>query len=156
VERQYSPIICKICSKTVFHKGSGTLYCKECAIEVIKEKSKKRGAIWSAKNIVKLREYKRWQQKRLREKNGKILDERSRAYKKKYPERQRAVNALNQKVTSGKIIRPKICEACGCSGKIVGHHKDYSKPLDVMWLCYPCHKKEHKLINYQTGGKEND
>ncbi len=34
----------------------------------------------------------------------------------------------------------KICSDCG-ETKVEAHHEDYSKPLDVEWLC----KKHHKL-----------
>lgn len=41
----------------------------------------------------------------------------------------------------GKITR-KPCQKCG-SEKSQMHHHDYSKPLEVEWLCRPCHLWEH-------------
>ena len=45
---------------------------------------------------------------------------------------------------SGLLIRPDSCEKCGDSErKLCKHHPDYSKPLEVEWVCYPCHRKLH-------------
>jgi hypothetical protein len=44
----------------------------------------------------------------------------------------------------GLFERPSFCEACGeRSSNIHGHHEDYSKPLEVQWLCSKCHREEH-------------
>jgi ribosomal protein S27AE len=37
------------------------------------------------------------------------------------------------------------CIRCG-EAKSVAHHEDYDKPLEVMWLCQPCHKQRHKEL----------
>lgn len=37
------------------------------------------------------------------------------------------------------------CFICG-SGGCEAHHSDYSKPLDVIWLCYFCHHALHKSV----------
>lgn len=68
-----------------------------------------------------------------------------RARDAKYPmERRRARYAVSRAVRSGKLIKPKQCESCGASGvSITGHHEDYSKHLEVMWLCRPCHFRQH-------------
>lgn len=36
------------------------------------------------------------------------------------------------------FISPKPCERCG-SKSDHKHHEDYSKPLEVVWLCRRCH-----------------
>lgn len=45
-------------------------------------------------------------------------------------------------VERGKI--PKLpCEVCG-SEKSEAHHNDYTKPLEVRWLCLKHHREHHK------------
>ena len=50
---------------------------------------------------------------------------------------------LRTAVARGKIEKPDSCEACGAGGQLEGHHADYSRPLDVVWLCCPCHRSLH-------------
>lgn len=54
-----------------------------------------------------------------------------------------ARHLLQAAVRRGGIIR-KDCEHCGAK-KTDGHHSDYSKPLDVIWVCRPCHMKLHRI-----------
>ncbi|MCK5644180.1 MAG: hypothetical protein KAJ19_25500, partial [Gammaproteobacteria bacterium] len=46
----------------------------------------------------------------------------------------------------GKLIRPDFCSCCGNGGdgsRIEMHHQNYSKPLEITWLCRVCHGAEH-------------
>lgn len=67
-------------------------------------------------------------------------------WKLRNPARDKSGKLFYNAVRSGKIIRPKICSKCGTCGVIEGHHKDYSKPYDVTWLCKKCHSAEHYRI----------
>ena len=55
----------------------------------------------------------------------------------------RATLKVDWAVTTGALVRPGVCSACGAKTKIVGHHKDYNKALDVIWLCDSCHSLLH-------------
>lgn len=52
-----------------------------------------------------------------------------------------AQGKLKYAVKTGKIKR-QPCNKCG-DLKTHGHHHDYSKPLDVIWLCSMHHKEIH-------------
>lgn len=64
------------------------------------------------------------------------------AYRKKHPERWRAQNAVSYALRKGQLVKGS-CAQCGTSKDICAHHEDYSKPLDVVWLCRPCHIRHH-------------
>jgi hypothetical protein len=52
---------------------------------------------------------------------------------------------LGNAVKSGVIEKPNACSLCGTEARrIHGHHHDYSKPLDVIWVCPPCHTGLHR------------
>jgi len=54
-----------------------------------------------------------------------------------------AASLINYGLRCGYIIRKTECEKCGEKGIIEGHHSDYSKPLEVVWVCIECHAKLH-------------
>ncbi len=56
----------------------------------------------------------------------------------------RGLQAYKRGLRDGTIVRPEICSACDDVGVIDGHHPDYKKGLEVVWLCQPCHMKVHK------------
>ena len=65
------------------------------------------------------------------------------AWRKRNPEKMLAHAKLNDAVRYGKIVKPTVCSKCGETGRIEAHHVDYSKPLEVVWLCRIHHVAEH-------------
>ena len=65
-------------------------------------------------------------------------------YRRAHPLRSIANSALSHAVGSGRVKRLP-CEACGAILS-EGHHPDYSKPLEVVWLCLACHRAEHRRL----------
>ena len=51
----------------------------------------------------------------------------------------KAYRKLHGELKKGNIKKPLRCEACSKRHKLTAHHEDYSKPLEVEWLCYECH-----------------
>lgn len=100
---------------------------------------------------------KRYSKLHAQTKNGKMSERRrnakpvrkakvaatSKAWQMRNPEKRRAHIILNNAVRDGLVFRPDRCERCGNAGKVHAHHDDYSKPLEVEWLCVPCHGTEH-------------
>jgi hypothetical protein len=58
------------------------------------------------------------------------------AWSLRNPQKRKAQYAASNAVRDGRLARKTACEHCGASGvRIQKHHPDYSKPLDVLWLC---------------------
>lgn len=62
---------------------------------------------------------------------------------------------LARAIRIGKITKPNQCERCDSTEHIHGHHEDYSKPLDVVWLCPDCHGKRHAEIRNEARKNKN-
>ena len=75
----------------------------------------------------------------------------SAAWRQSDTRRTKCHNAITRAIRSGKLIK-QSCVRCG-NEKSLAHHEDYDKPLDVIWLCQPCHKQRHKEINIFLKGK---
>lgn len=94
------------------------------------------------KNIERIRAYDR--------ERGKIPERKktataiSKAWRMADKRRLASHNAVARAIKSGKLMRQN-CIRCD-SVKTLAHHEDYDKPLEVMWLCQPCHKQRHKEL----------
>lgn len=82
---------------------------------------------------------------RLNPSKARAKRERHRA---RHPEKARARWTLHSAVAEGRIVKADACEDCGVffgdARKLHGHHEDYSKPLEVAWLCKDCHAARHR------------
>jgi hypothetical protein len=95
------------------------------------------------KNIDRIREYDR-----VRGKNAERMKasyEISNAWRKEDTRRSKCHKAVSKAIKEG-VLKRLPCEKCG-ETKSIAHHEDYDKPLEVIFLCQPCHKKRHKVIN---------
>lgn len=72
----------------------------------------------------------------------KQRESRKDAGKKQYLAR----GLVNNAIRDGRLVKPISCERCKAGDRLHGHHEDYDKPLDVVWLCTICHGKRHKEI----------
>ena len=108
--------------------------CKEC--------NKNDVTSYRNKNLEKVREYDRAR--------GKIPErikaqvEINKAWRAEDSRRVVAHSAVSRAIREGRLDR-NPCVRCG-EAKSVAHHEDYDKPLEVMWLCQPCHKQRHKEL----------
>lgn len=67
----------------------------------------------------------------------------SAAWRERNPDKRRAHVIVGNAVRSGRLVR-QPCSVCGSSSGVDAHHPDYSKPLDVVWLCETHHAEQHK------------
>lgn len=65
--------------------------------------------------------------------------------KENRPEREQARYLTTNAIRDGRLIR-QPCEVCR-SIKVEAHHDDYTKPLDVRWLCRKHHLEHHGKVS---------
>jgi hypothetical protein len=143
---------CKICGVTKpiseFYKHSMTadgLYpsCKKCHCERCKKNRDK-----------DIRAYRKKHRERKRTEKGKAIDRKAyekaiasgkrasnnKNWKLQNPEKYKAYLEIKKAIYHGKVKR-QGCVLCG--EKAQAHHEDYSKPLEVIWLCQKHHAEHH-------------
>lgn len=93
--------------------------------------------------------------------NREEIIERVREYAKSHPEvakkhgaKQRAAvtkeerkawRMVNAAVKKGTLAKPGRCEGCERAAHLHAHHyKGYDHPMEVVWLCVPCHHAAHE------------
>lgn len=73
-----------------------------------------------------------------------------RRWAKRNAEKRKAQGILWEALRAGRIVR-QPCEACGVehpTARVEAHHDDYSKPLDVRWLCSQHHADHHRAMKH--------
>lgn len=66
------------------------------------------------------------------------------------PEKRAAHIMVSNAVRSGRLLKPTNCPVCGGfkpRREIHAHHNDYTRPLEVEWMCAKCHANHHKTID---------
>lgn len=94
-------------------------------------------------NFLKYREYEATRFA-LPERKAKVASYQDK-HRENNPEKYKARNAVNNAIRDKRLFRSP-CRVCG-NLKSQAHHHDYSKPLDVDWLCFKCHRTLHGQYN---------
>lgn len=61
-------------------------------------------------------------------------------------QKRRAREIAHYRHSIGELVA-QPCESCG-AWDVEMHHTDYSKPLEIEWLCTTCHLAEHGKIHH--------
>lgn len=70
------------------------------------------------------------------------LSAQSAVHREANPLKYKARTAVGNALRDGRLVRGP-CRHCGETRRVQAHHDDYSKPLDVKWECFSCHR-EHE------------
>jgi hypothetical protein len=71
--------------------------------------------------------------------------ETSKRWRQRNRNKQHAHNVAAYAVKTGRIQKAEICTCCGLKvNRLHKHHPDYSRPLDIVWLCSSCHGMQHR------------
>lgn len=103
------------------------------------------------------REYKAWKRRQDPEherelrrayyaRNAQSIAERNLVKRATKREHAVARTIVQRALASGALIRGE-CEVGGdCFGRVDAHHDDYSKPLEVRWMCKSHHMLAHSPL----------
>jgi hypothetical protein len=111
--------------------GKPACVCKECHKARMKRRRMTNPAVQAA-------DRKRYHEPKRKEMSAVS----AKRWRENHPEAYKAQTAVNNAVRDGRLAK-NICALCASSKNIHAHHKDYSKPLDVVWLCAQCHHRVH-------------
>ena len=106
--------------------------CKECAKSDVRLNNRKTR-----------RKRSKYEHERFKEPARKrMVSEYQRHRRRVHPEKTRAYSFVWRAIKSGKITR-EPCEVCGTEVRVQAHHDDYSRELNIRWLCFVHHRELH-------------
>lgn len=128
-----------------FYKSNKS-HCKECVkarvrknravkIDYYREFDKRRASL--PHRVAAREAYKKT------DRGKETLNRSKQAWSKRNKPKRQAQGLVAYYLRAGKLTR-EPCEICGSTKRIHAHHDDYSKPLEVRWLCPKHHSEWHK------------
>jgi hypothetical protein len=104
--------------------------CKECVRRAVRTR---------ARTNPRVQEYDRARAKTPKRKQH--IRSVTKRWREENPVAYRAQTAVGNAIRDGRLFK-EPCAICS-ETKVHAHHKDYSKPLEVVWLCARCHHRLH-------------
>lgn len=137
----------KVCFKCEKEKDIGDFYkhpkmgdghlgkCKECTKKDVFKNYRK--------NISYYKEYD-LRRNKTPDRKGQFAERQVRQ-RANNPQKYKANTAVGNAIRDGRLAKLP-CEKCGDTKDVQAHHDDYSRPLDVRWLCFKHHKEVHGQV----------
>lgn len=132
---------CNICNRTLsvdsFHKRSASIdglaaRCRGC------QKIYDAGRLHKPERVALRAAY------RVSEHGRERLTAGSYAWIERNPDKRQAHTITGNAIRDGRLVK-QPCEVCG-NPIVHAHHDDYTKPLDVRWLCVEHHTEHHSSM----------
>jgi len=133
--------VCKIEECPEVHYGKG--YCLPHYRKIVRDKEKQRIHYknYVERNLEKVSEYGKIYRQSIEggfyEKYKQSLSKGKKKHNQSFPERTNARNVARYHIDR------ENCEVEGCIGLGERHHDDYSKPLEIRFLCNKHHREHH-------------
>ncbi len=151
--RKEEKLICKGCEKEFIRKSQNNLFCSiNCGQNYRRKNNHERYINYDKKRYLKDKDkitkqhqkYRRENPEKLRTKerksywkNKKYYNGISKEWREKNPEKIKATTIANNKIT---IPQNQLCEICNEREATIKHHEDYTKPIEVKFVCASCHR----------------
>jgi hypothetical protein len=138
---------CSTCKEELsissFYEGYAR--CKKCHYAATQR--------WAKANILKRRASIKAYQDRNPGVSKEIRRKAKQAWQERNPGKRKAGTAISNALRDGKIQKAP-CAACKKNPiphtKVHAHHSDYSKPLEVLWLCPTHHRAWHRVFQVES------
>lgn len=126
--------------------GKPTGICKACRYEAkaawLKNNPERARAIYARSRGSRREKQRRYNRESYARHRVEILEKKA-AYWIENPEKAKAWWAVKVAVRDGVLVRPEECQKCGSGSQTIeASHTDYSRQLDVEWLCPLCHRQK--------------
>lgn len=131
--------------------------CKACNKKDVRENYRKNINYYKSFDQIrnqKRKEYIKKKNEAYQKKNPELVLRAKKKWSSKNKLKQAAIHLLNNAKRDGRV-KPGKCQICGYRN-VEAHHYDYTKPLNVVWLCKKHHEKIHWWLRWNKRRQRED